>query len=696
MFSNLIIAYPYGFILLALLAGLVYASILYFRNKWNKISLFWTIVLFILRFVSVSMLAILLLSPFIKTKKKFIEKPIIVLGFDNSTSVVLGKDSVYYKNDFKQLWKDLPANIGEGFRIESYLFGGEVRKTEVLNSKDKASDYSEFITHVKNEYSGMNLGAVVLAGDGIYNKGVEPVFAATGLSIPFYTIALGDTNSVKDIKITDVRFNSLVYKDDIFPLEVSISADKLDGKQAKLVISAFGKEQETKRIDIISDNFSSSYAFKLKATEIGKHRIKIDILLKDDELNKSNNQSSIFIDVFNNAQKILIIANSPHPDISAFNQSLKSYQQYETEIAYLNDLKIGKLVDYDLLILHQVPSVYKRTDELFREITKLEIPTLFILGKQSSLPTFNQVFKGMDVLTSVGKFEEARPDLNPLFTRFSYDIRYRSQIEKLPPVITPLGNYVVAQNAEVFAYQRINNISTDFPLIVFFDESGLKSGAVAGEGIWMWRIHNYLNDGNFDAFDSFLNKTIQFLAAKKDKRFFRVNSKNEYNRSENVLISAELYNAAYETVSDAEVSLRLMNENGEQFNYLFSPNNDLYALDLKQLDVGVYSYTAQAQIGTDEFEAKGEFIVRGHSFESRKLKADHNLLYRMAQSGNGKMLYPDELSELHDLLTENQTLKNRSYFEEKLSGLNTMPLILGIILFLLSLEWFLRKYFGSY
>ncbi len=39
----------------------------------------------------------------------------------------------------------------------------------------------------------MNLGAVVLAGDGIYNQGVEPLFAASGLSVPIYTIALGDT-----------------------------------------------------------------------------------------------------------------------------------------------------------------------------------------------------------------------------------------------------------------------------------------------------------------------------------------------------------------------------------------------------------------------------------------------------------------------------------------------------------------------
>jgi len=110
----------------------------------------------------------------------------------------------------------------------------------------------------------------------------------------------------------------------------------------------------------------------------------------------------------------------------------------------------------------------------------------------------------------------------------------------------------------------------------------------------------------------------------------------------------------------------------------------------------VYRYIAQTQLGNEEYEARGEFIVSGQSFESRRLKADHNMLFRLARVGNGKMLYPDELSELPEILAGNDHLKKRIYFEEKLSGLNTMPIIIAIILFLLSLEWFLRKYFGSY
>jgi hypothetical protein len=682
--------------LLALLAGLIYAGILYFRNRSNKIGIFWTVVLFILRFVSIFVLAVLLLSPYFNIKEKYFEKPIVVMAYDNSQSVIMGHDSAFQKTTFPRQWQNLPEVMRENYRIEVYLFGSEVRKSGTPDHTDATSDYSELISHVRNEYGGMNLGAIVLAGDGIYNKGTEPVFAASGLSLPIYTIALGDTMAKKDIKITDVRYNSLVYKDDVFPLEISVSADKLKGKQAELTVSAFGEAQQKKRLNIVDEDFSATFSFKLQAKKNGKHRIEIDILLNEDELNKQNNHESIFVDVFNNAQKILILANSPHPDISAIKQSLTSYQQYETEVAYIKDQNALKIKDYDLVILHQVPSLFQRADKLFNELNSLEMPMLFIVGQQSSLPSFNQQFKGMDILTSIGKYEEARPDLNPLFTSFLYDINFTTQLEKLPPLISPLGNYVAPRNVDVYAYQRINSISTDFPLVVFYDESGVKSAAIAGEGIWMWRIHNYLNEGNFEAFDSFLNKSIQYLSVKKDKRFFRVNTKNEYTRSENVILNAELYNASYEAVNDAEVSLRLTDEEGQQFNYLFSPVGRIYTLDLKQLDLGVYKYVANTQLGNEKYESRGEFIVSGASYESRRLQADHGLLHRLADLRGGKLLYPDQLSELPSLLAENEALKTRTYFEEKLSGLNTLPVVLIFLLFLLSLEWFLRKYFGSY
>jgi len=80
LFSNLILSYPWWTIIPVILTGLLYAGLLYFRNKNNKISFGWTVALFLFRFFAVSLLAFLLLSPFLRTQKKVIEKPIVVFA----------------------------------------------------------------------------------------------------------------------------------------------------------------------------------------------------------------------------------------------------------------------------------------------------------------------------------------------------------------------------------------------------------------------------------------------------------------------------------------------------------------------------------------------------------------------------------------------------------------------------------------
>jgi len=183
---------------------------------------------------------------------------------------------------------------------------------------------------------------------------------------------------------------------------------------------------------------------------------------------------------------------------------------------------------------------------------------------------------------------------------------------------------------------------------------------------------------------------------RKDKRFFRVITDGEYSGSRNVVVKAELYNQSYEPVNTTDVNFTLNNEEGESFNYLFSPVDRAYSLDLKRLSVGVYKYSANTRLGTETYRSRGEFVVTGESRESRTLQADHAMLYRLAKQNDGEMLYPEELAELPNRLAERQTLQSKIYYEEKYTGLFNLWWVIGLIVFLLSVEWFLRKYFGTY
>lgn len=695
MITEIFISYPWWTLLPVIALGLLYAGLLYYKNPLNKLGTSLSTILFLVRFFVVFVLGFLLLSPTIKTKNKQIEKPIIIIGQDNSKSILMTKDAVYYTDELAGSINKLVAELSLKNDVDSYLFGESVGEGLVPDYGDSESDYSEFLSHVKQNYIGLNVGAIILSGDGIVNNGVDPVYAASDINLPIFTIALGDTSQSRDAKIDDVRYNSIVYLGDIFPIEISLSATKLKGSKAVLSLLENNKLISKKAIQFSNDNFRKSIKFAVEAKSAGKRRYKLVLEPVVGEINTENNNRNIFVDVLDSRQKILILAYAPHPDIGAIKQSLLKNKNYQVETKYISEFD-GSLKEYDLVILHQLPAKGNSAIGVLNEIVKYEIPLLYVLGGQSNIAVFNQYFNGLNILSSVGSTVSGQFEYNNLFTYFSFKNELAIQLASMPPLSTPLGNYSVAEGAEVFGWQIINGILTDFPLIVFNNNLGIKTGVISGEGIWLWRIHDQLRYNNSIAVDAFISKAAMFLIAATDKRHFRIKSKGEYDSHGDVVIHAELYNQAFELENTPDVSLTLTNEVGEKFNFVFSPFDDYYKLNFNKLPIGIYKYIATVKFGTDEYSDKGEFIVQQLDNESKKLNANHRMLNKLAIEHEGAMYHPDEIDILLEEINNLNSITSKIHYEDKFIGINSLIYILVGLIFLLSLEWFIRKYFGNY
>lgn len=692
---ELYISYSWWTILLVIIIGLAYSVLLYTKNPNNKQSPFLTYLLFAFRFLAVSILVFLLLSPNIKTRRKQIEKPIIIFGQDNSRSILMTKDSIYYKDTLAANLNNLMSDLSLKYEVDSYLFGDLVSEGTNPDYSENTSDYSDFFTYVRQNYTGLNVGAMVLVGDGIINKGIDPNYAASEINYPIYTIALGDTSQAKDLKIDDVRHNSIVYSGDVFPVEVSLSANLLDGNTTIIKLYENNRVIAQKEILISNDSYRKSVIFNIESKNPGRRRYGLIIEPITGETNTENNARNIFVDVLDSRQKILILANAPHPDIGSIKQSLITNRNYEVEIEYIRNFS-KKVTEFDLVILHQLPSKTHAAIRMLKSITDNEIPILFILGNQSNLSVFNRHFEGMDIRSAVGSTVSAQFESNNSFTFFSFDDELTAQLTSLPPLEVPLGNYSLSTGAEVFAWQRINGTVMDFPLITFFNIIDKKSGVISGEGLWLWRIHDYLLYNNSTAVDAFISKAVMFLMAANDKRQFKIVTHGEYNSNRNVILIAELYNSALELDNSADVELTLTNEANEKFNYVFSPYDNYYTLNLNKLPIGVYSYNASVNLGNSSYSDIGEFIVQQLDNESRNLNADQRMLNRLANEHEASMYYPSELDELLTTINNNNTMKSKIHYEDKFTGLNTILYILLILVLLLSVEWFMRKYFGTY
>jgi len=678
-----------------MLLGILYAFGLYYREKQNEYSKVLRLILGSFRAVTVSIIAVLLLNPLIKSVQKQVEKPVIIFAQDNSESILTGPDSVYYLGSYKKEVSNMLAELGDAYQVRHYTFGNDVKESSELLFSDPYSDFSQLFNEVYDMYSHRNVGAMVLASDGIYNRGLNPLHSSDQIDFPIYTIGLGDTSVRKDVILNKVNYNRIAYLNNEFPIEVIVNGKKCYGLNTELIIEKNKSVLYRKPITFSSDNDFITVKTHIKAEEIGLQRFTVRLSPIDEEITKDNNSKDIFIDILEGKNKILLLANAPHPDVSALKQSITDNINYTFDSFIISDFD-KKLDEYNLVILHGLPSVKNNITGILSEIKEKKVPALYILTKQTFLTLFNDQKTGVSLSTQNIIYNESQPVFQKDFSLFSISKNTQNSLNVFPPTITPYGNFQLQPTANIFLNQKIGVVNTEEPLFVFNQTLDQKTAVIFGEGIWKWRMNNFANDGNHLAFNDIINKSVQFLALRVDKSLFRVFHKTNFEENEIIKLEAELYNDIYELVNQAEVSITITGSDETNYPFYFSKSSLAYVLDAGNLPPDNYTYYAKVQSGDKMLTESGEFTVSSISIEKVNTIADHSLLYNLAKNKGGEMFYPENLKELPDVIKSREDITSISYSSMKFTEILSLPWLLGIILLLLSIEWFIRKRAGGY
>ena len=651
------------------------------------------------RFLAVTILAILLLSPFIRTSntKKF--KPIIAVINDNSESVKNGlkKDST----EFEKKLRALIEKLGDKYEVAEFNAGDELKRGIDFSYRDKSTDLSAAIDEVNDLYYNQNLGAVVLASDGIYNKGINPVYTAAKSSYSIYTIALGDTTIQKDQKISNAFYNKIAYLNDQFALRVDVEENNLSGKNAKLSVYEIAEGSATKiisskDISYSSDNYFQSFDFILPANKVGIAHYRISLSNLEGEITYRNNVRDVFVEVLDGRQKILLIANSPHPDIAAFKSAIEANKNYQLDVEFAETFT-KKLNDYNLVILHQLPSATQKIQPVLKEAHDLKKPLLFVVGSQTSLPDFQNAQNCLIIKGNADKYNDVTASSAKDFALFTLSDKTLQTIPKLPPFNCFFGTYQANPSSKTLLHQKINSVETDFPLWMLNETGDEKFGVIAGEGLWRWRLYDYLFNKNQDATNELINKSVQYLSVKSDKRPFRVNlPKNIFQDNEAISFDAQLYNANYELINSPDVDLKIKGEDGKETDYKFNKTENAYNLNAGFFATGSYSYNASVKFGNGTYTAIGKFSVSPLQLEEMRTRAEHQVLFQLASQHNGAMHYLNDLEKIADEIDSKNQLKPILYDTFITESAINLKWIFFLLIVLISAEWFIRKYLGGY
>ncbi len=693
---SLVTEYPLWLSVLCIALGALYAYFLYGKSmKYEGLPNWIKYAMTASRFVVVTILSFLLLSPLIKTIFRTVEKPVIVIAQDNSGSIGAQADSSFLKKEYNEKIKTLSARLSDKFEVKHYLFGDKVNEAVSPDYKDKSTNLEQLFEELQNRYVNRNLGAVIISSDGLYNEGENPLYETASLKCPVYTVALGDTTVRKDLILTKVNHNKTVYAGNTFPLEIIMQAKMLRGKVAKLVVEKESKTVFEQDITIVSESFSKNIPLQLKAEGTGTLHYVVKLIPLSEEITTINNIQHVFIDIITNKQKVLILADAPHPDITALRQTIEKNENYEAEFSNIGDWN-KSIESFNLVILHQLPSSNNSNQKLFAELQKSNVSRLFIIGNNSNFNVFNNLQKVLNISSVRPKFNEVLPALNKDFALFNLSEEAKKSTSYFSPLQVPFGTIRLSAGAAVVYHQKIGNVTTNEPLIAFNEVNGIKEGVILGEGLWRWRISNYQQAQNHDAFEEIIGKVVQYLSVKTDKRLFKVNHQNTYKEGENILLDANLYNESFEPINEPDIKINIINEAGKSFSYQFSKNENAYFINIPSLPVGNYRFQATTKVGDKQLKENGSFVVKQVNIEALNTTANHQLLNAIANKTGAKMVFPDQIEILEKLLNSKEDIVPISYSEEKLQDLVNLKWVFYLLIALLTIEWFLRKRFGGY
>ncbi len=668
---------------------------LYKNESWFlELNKKWQLTLKGLRTLGLFIIGVLLIGLLFEAVEYRIEKPVFITLVDNSTSMKNYKDSAIVKSEIIDFEAKLKEKYSDKFDFVQYTVGSEVIENGKIDFKKSISDLALGFESIRENYYNRNIGGIAFFSDGNFNKGSNPIYNAEKINLtPIFTIGVGDTVPKKDLYIKDVSTNEIAFLKNKFPVEVDVEAIKIGKSSATVVISSNGKQVASQTVNFTNGIYDYKHlSFLLDANKIGHQQYTVSISKTQNEYNYTNNIRSFYIEILDSKSKVLLLSGAPHPDLSALKSVVEKDENLEVVSSLIRDWnkdlkKVNLIIWYD-------PSVYFDAAilNLFKES---KIPIFYFIGANTNNSILQKLPIGLSI-NSGNQIDEVQAKLNPAFQQFEISTELQAALNYFPPLKTKFGDVKLSSGNDIMMYQRIGNIQKNEPLLFFGTDENVKYGVLNGEGIWKWKMNEYLRSGNQKYFAELIQKITQFLVIKQNTTSLRISTPKSCTKDEEIIVKAEFYNASLELITTPKIEFKVKNEKNKITNHQFGVTGNFYKLTLGNLNPGKYTWVANCKHNGKNYSKTGVFVVEDVLLESIDSRANHTVLNQISVNSNAKFYTLNNSSQLLSDIGKRKDIVEMSYREASFNDLVDYKIIFILLILIFGLEWFLRRWFGAY
>lgn len=636
----------------------------------------------ILRFLSLFALLVLIINPKFKSETYNVVKPKLPILLDNSSSVseLEQEDNLNSTLAFLRSNKD----INDKFDITYYTFGSGLNNNDSLSFSEKNTNIHSALSSLNSVYKN-DIAPTVIITDGNQTLGTDYEFGAAGYKNPVYPVILGDSTRYTDLKIEQLNTNRYAFLKNKFPVEAILVYNGSSSVNSQFVITQGGSTVYRENVAFSELNNTQTLSFTLPASSVGLQRYTAQLMPLQEEKNKTNNVKRFAVEVIDQATNVLVVSKMVHPDLGALRKSITTNEQRTVTFKKPSEA-ISILNDHQLVILYQPDGTFA---SLYGEIAKLKKNTFTITGTQTDWDFLNGIQQNF-IKEASFQTEQATGILNMNYGTFAVeDIGF----EDFPPLLTSFGTLEVNIPHESLLDQAIDGISSGSSMLATMELNGVRDAIWDGEDIWKWRAQTYVETGSFRAFDDFIGKMVQYLASTQRRSRLEVTGETFYYNNNPIKISAQYFDSNYVFDPRASVSISVTNiETNEQRTFPLLLKNNFYEVDLNSLNAGDYRYTVSVR--DEAVSRSGNFSILEFNVEQQFLNADVTKLQRLATNTGGRAYFSTENEQLAETLLNDDRFQAVQKSDQKIVPLIDWKYLLGLIVLLLSLEWFIRKYNG--
>jgi hypothetical protein len=633
----------------------------------------------LLRFLTVFCILSLFIAPRFESKTYDSVLPQLVIMVDDSKSIDYLKASSLVQKDLKSLLEN--DGLISKFEMQTFKFSDHIEPYDSLGFNKTETDLGKAILEPQELFKNRNKAVVVLT-DGNQTTGTSYAYSERDDKTSLYAVIYGDTTQYADLQITNINVNRYSYLNNEFPVEVFISNQGAENLTRNFKVTQ-GKNTLYQQIISFDSNKRSAVArFNLTSTSVGTQSMVAAIETLSEEKNTKNNHRSFAVEVIDQQTNILIISDQLHPDIGALKKAIESNQQ--RKVTFKNTSESYNLNEYNLVVMYGVSPAFEKA---YMQKEQLNKNTWVITGPDPDLQYLNAKQSSFQIETDSEK-DVVQPIINDSYATFNLE---KLNFDDYPPVSVPFGSLIVNTHVEVLFYKQIGTIATAQPLWFTYETGDTKHAVTLLEGLWRWRAQSFLDHKDFKNFDDLVSSQIQYLASNKKRNRLEVNYETFYYQNKAIVINAQYLDKNYEFEDNGILNMMLSNKNNKEIitrPFVLSGNS--YKVDLSGLIDGNYTFTVQVE--NDQLSRSGSFSILEYDIEKQQVSATDTGMKKLL--GNSNVMYQGQMDQLITKLNGDPLLQTVERANVKQSSLIDWKYLLGVILLLLGLEWFLRKYNG--